>query len=68
MRYTDGGGAIPIPDSGSKVDYGFIRQMIAHTRVERPRPLTPVAAGATDVRFYRVVSTQGRECIRLTRD
>jgi hypothetical protein len=68
MRYTDGGGATPIPDAGAVVDHDFIRRMIAHTRAERPRPLTPVAAGATDVRFYRVVSTQGRDCIRLTRD
>jgi len=68
MQYTDGGGATPIPNAGAVVDHDFIRRMIAHTRAERPQPLTPVAAGATDVRFYRVVSTQGRDCIRLSRD
>jgi hypothetical protein len=65
MRFTDGGGATPIPDLGA-ADQEFIRTMIASTRAERPRALTPVPAGATDARFFRVVSTQGRDCLRLT--
>jgi hypothetical protein len=67
MRFTDGGGATPIPDLGS-ADHEFIRTMIASTRAARPRPLTPVPAAATDARFFRVVSTQGRDCLRLTAD
>ena len=67
MHYTEGGGAAPSPDVGA-ADPDFIRSMIAPTRAERPRPLTPVPAGITDVRFFRVVSTQGRDCIRLTHD
>jgi hypothetical protein len=67
MHYTEGGGAAPSPDVGT-ADPDFIRSMIAPTRAERPRPLTPVPAGITDVRFFRVVSTQGRDCIRLTHD
>jgi hypothetical protein len=66
-RYTDGGGATSIPDIGV-ADLEFIRTMIAATRAERPRPLTPVPPNATDVRFFRVVSTQGRDCLRLTAD
>ena len=67
MRFTDGGGATPIPNIGA-TDEAFIRTMIAATRAERPRPLTPVPAGATDARFFRVLSTQGRDCLRLTAD
>jgi len=67
MRFVDGGGATPIPDLG-EADPEFIRTMMASTRVERPRPLAPVPPGATDVRFFRVVSTQGRDCLRLTAD
>ena len=67
MRFNDGGGATPIPDLGA-ADQEFIRTMIAATRAERPQPLTPVPAGATDARFFRVVSTQGRDCLRLTAD
>lgn len=67
MRFTEGGGATPIPDIGP-ADRGFIRTMLALTRVERPRPLTPVPADATDARFFRVISTQGRDCLRLTPD
>jgi hypothetical protein len=65
MRFTDGGGATPIPDIGAP-DRDFILTMLASTRAERPRPLTPVPAGATDARFFRVVSTQGRDGLRLT--
>lgn len=64
MRYTEGGGAAPIPDIGA-VDREFILTMLSPTRSERPGRLTPVPAGATDVRFFRVVSTQGRDCLRL---
>jgi hypothetical protein len=67
MRFTDGGGAIPLPDIGA-ADRDFILTMLASTRAERPRPLTPVPADATDARFFRVVSTQGRDCLRLTAD
>ncbi|HOC00922.1 MAG TPA: hypothetical protein PKM43_19505 [Verrucomicrobiota bacterium] len=67
MRFTDGGGATPIPDIGA-ADRDFILTMLASTRAERPRQLTPVPAGATDARFFRVVSTQGRDCLRLTTD
>jgi len=65
MRFTDGGGASPIPDIGT-ADREFILTMLASTRSERPRRLTPVPAGATDARFFRVMSTQGRDCLRLT--
>lgn len=67
MRFTDGGGATPIPNLGA-TDHEFIRTMIASTRAERPSPLTPVPAGATDARFFRVMSSQGRDCLRLTAD
>jgi hypothetical protein len=67
MRFTDGGGATPMPNIGT-ADPEFIRAMIASTRAERPRPLTPVPAGATDARFFRVMSTQGRDCLRLMAD
>ena len=67
MRFTDGGGATAIPNIGA-ADHEFIRTMISTTRAERPRPLTPVPAGATDARFFRVMSSQGRDCLRLTAD
>ncbi len=67
MRFTDGGGATPIPNIGA-ADRDFILTMLASTRAEQPRPLTPVPAGATDARFFRVVSSQGRDCLRLTVD
>ncbi|MRR37756.1 hypothetical protein EG829_24525 [bacterium] len=67
MRFTDGGGATPIPNIGT-ADREFILTMLKATRAERPRPLTPVPVGATDARFFRVVSTQGRDCVRLMAD
>lgn len=67
MRFTDGGGATPIPDIGA-ADRDFILAMLASTRAERPRPLTPIPHGATDVRLFRVMSSQGRDCLRLTAD
>jgi len=45
-----------------------IRSPGCSTRAERPPPLTPVPDGATDARFFRVVSSQGRDCLRLTAD
>lgn len=67
MPFTEGGGAAPILNLGVP-DREFILTMMASTRAERPRPLTPVPAGATDARFFRVVSTQGRDCLRLMAD
>lgn len=67
MRFTDGGGAAPIPNIAA-ADREFILAMLASTRTERPRPLTRAPAAATDARFFRVVSTQGRDCLRLTAD
>ena len=32
----------------------FIRQMLAHTRRERPQPLTPLPNGVTDIRLYGI--------------
>lgn len=67
MRFTDGGGATPIPDLGA-ADRDLILAMLAPTRAERPRPLTPIPHGATDVRLFRVMCSQGRDCLRLTAD
>jgi hypothetical protein len=65
MRFTEGGGATPIPNIGDATRE-FILTMMASTRAERPSPLTPVPAGATDARLFRVISTQGRDGLRLT--
>ena len=65
FRYTPGGGAAAIPDMGD-ADERFIRQMITASRMERPRLLSPVPAGKTDVRLLRVLISQARNCVRLT--
>jgi hypothetical protein len=38
-------------------DPGFLREMLAQTRKERPRLITAVPDGATDLRLYRVFVT-----------
>ena len=44
---------LEVPDIGP-ADPLFIREMLDQTRTEKPKPLTPIPAGITDVRFYRV--------------
>ncbi len=41
-------------DNQGPQDEAFLREMLAQTRKEGPRPLDEVPAGLTDVRFYRV--------------
>jgi hypothetical protein len=65
FRYTPGGGATPIPQIGAP-NAGFIREMIAQTRRERPGLLTPVPPGKTDMRLFRVIASNARTCIRLS--
>lgn len=64
-KYTAGGGATAIPKQGSAAPQ-WILKMLAQLRGERPRPLMPVKAGVTDVRFYRVTVSGGRTAIHLT--
>ena len=52
-KFTPGGGALTIPGQGT-ADPAFVRKMLAQLRQQRPRPLTAVPGGITDVRVYRV--------------
>jgi hypothetical protein len=46
-------GDVPIDNKGT-ADADFIRKMLKPLRSEKPRELAPIAAGKTDLRFYRV--------------
>ena len=48
-------------------DASFLTDLLAPTRTERPRPLTPLPASATDARFSRVLVWQCDVGILLTR-
>jgi len=56
-------GTDSLPDIG-EFDPAFVREMLATLRNELPRPLTEIPAGATDLRFYRVMA-YGKEGISL---
>jgi hypothetical protein len=64
LKYTPGGGAVSIPDQGAAAP-AFLRRMLAQMRLEKPRPLTDLKPGITDVRFYRVNAENGLICIHL---
>jgi hypothetical protein len=64
FRYTPGGGATRIPNVG-QADAVFIRNMIQHTRMEKPQPLSPIPEGTTDVRLFRVLVSQTHNGIQL---
>jgi hypothetical protein len=46
-------GDVPVDNKGV-ADADFIRKMLKPLRSEKPRELTPIAAGKTDLRFYHV--------------
>jgi Pectate lyase superfamily protein len=48
-----GNGSLPMPNQGA-VDPVFIKDMIEQTRQARPEFLTTLAAGVSDLRFFRV--------------
>lgn len=55
---TPGSGSIPTANVGSS-DPAFVRAALAQTRSAHQAPLTPVPAGATDLRLYRVMLSRG---------
>lgn len=59
-KAPDPAGSKQVPDRGRRDD-AFLRQMLAQTRTTYPTPGTMQATppGATDVRFYRVLSDSG---------
>ena len=61
-----GNRSIATPNIGA-VDPAFIELLMKHTRAESPSPPTPLAAGITDVRMFRVWVTGGLNNITLTR-
>ncbi|MEO6908158.1 MAG: hypothetical protein ABI210_09740, partial [Abditibacteriaceae bacterium] len=65
-KYQNGGGGTPITDQGN-ADPNFVLKMLAQVRTTRPRPLTDLPRGVTDVRFYRVTVYGGEIGINLSR-
>ncbi|MHB9132883.1 MAG: glycosyl hydrolase family 28-related protein [Armatimonadota bacterium] len=55
----------PIANEGL-ADPGFVKDMLAQTRNERPRLLTPLKPGVTDARIYRVFIDAALIAIHLT--
>jgi len=60
----DSGETTAVPDEGA-ADPAFLREMLAETRSARPRLLTPVKDGLTDVRLYRVFVSNTQVGIHL---
>lgn len=61
---ADGTGLDSLPDQGRTDDPDFLRKMLDMLRSERPRPLSPVPDGATDLRLYRIMA-HGLEALRI---
>lgn len=65
-KYTEGGGATPIPNQG-QAEPKFVLQMLAQLRADRPRAPTALPVGITDARLHRVTVSGGQTGIRLSR-